>query len=43
MAQSSQDYDHLLKLLLVGDSAVGKSSLVRAAIARAPPPLGRGF
>jgi small GTP-binding protein len=27
-AHSSQDYDHLLKLLLVGDTAVGKSSLL---------------
>ena len=27
-AHSSQDYDHLLKLLLVGDTHVGKSSLL---------------
>ena len=28
MELSNQEYDHLLKLLLVGDTAVGKSSLL---------------
>ena len=28
MADGSSEYDYLLKLLLVGDSAVGKSSLL---------------
>ena len=28
MPPANEEYDHLLKLLLVGDTAVGKSSLL---------------